>query len=78
MKKLTLCLILISAQAFSCSQCLKYYAEQKLYESEIIIDDMLESHTEENIPFFFFMLGRNNALYEMRMQMEQECKADLL
>ncbi len=64
---------------FSCNQCLTYYVEEELYESDVILDDMLDNGFEEDddIPYFFFMLGRNNALYEIRMQMDEPCKADL-
>ena len=77
MNKLFTCFMLICTPIFSCNQCLKYYVEEGIFNTEVIIDDMLESHSEENIPFFFFMLGRNNTLYEIRMQLDDECKASL-
>ena len=75
MKKLTLALMLLSAPAFSCNQCLTYYLEQELSESDVILDDMLDNviEDENDIPYFFFMLGRNCALYEMRMQIDEPC-----
>lgn len=77
MKKIFITALAMSTPLFSCNECLIYYTEQKLYESELILDEMLDSHTEEDIPFFFYMLGSNNALYQMRLKMDEPCKADL-
>ena len=66
-----------TSDALACEKCLKSYLEYNIADCDEVIDDLLDAGTEENIPYFFFAMGRRHAFEEVRFALDKECKADL-